>query len=64
MDEANIQNLLADLTEDYQSLAKSHTAAIEQMLEDFNDDQMLFCLEAEALERDGGEVCTRACTTS
>ena len=51
MDEASIQNLRADLTEDYQSLAKSHTAAIEQMLEDFNDDQMLFCLEVEALER-------------
>ena len=52
MDEASIQNLRADLTEDYQSLAKSHTAAIEQMLEDFNDDQMLFRLEAEALERE------------
>ena len=38
MDEASIQNLRADLTEDYHSLAKSHTAAIEQMLEDFNDD--------------------------
>ena len=51
MDEASIQNLRVDLTEDYQSLAKSHTAAIEQMREDFNDDQMLFRLEAEALER-------------
>ena len=38
MDEANIQNLRADLTEDYHSLVKSHTAAIEQLLEDFNDD--------------------------
>ena len=28
MDEANIQNLRADLTEDYHSLVKSHTAAI------------------------------------
>ena len=52
MDEASIQNLRADLTEDYHSLAKSHTAAIEQMLEDFNDDQMLFRLEAEAIERE------------
>ena len=52
MDEASIQNLRADLTEDYHSLAKSHTAAIEQMLEDFNEDQMMFRLEAEALERE------------
>ena len=44
MDEASIQTLRADLTEDYQSLAKSHTAAIEQLLEDFNDDQMVFRL--------------------
>ena len=51
MDEANIQNLRADLTEDYHSLAKSHTVAIEEMLEDFNDDQMLFRLEVEAIER-------------
>ena len=33
-------------------MAKSHTAAIEQLLEDFNDDQMVFCLEAEALEQE------------
>ena len=52
MDEAIIQNLSADLSEDYHSLAKSHTAEIEQMLEDFNDDQMLFRLEAEAIERE------------
>ena len=52
MDEASIQNLRANLTEDYPSLAKSHTAAIEQMLEDFNDNQMLFRLEAEALEQE------------
>ena len=52
MDEASIQTLRADLIEDYQSLVKSHTAAIEQLLEDFNDDQMVFRLEAEALERE------------
>ena len=52
MDEASIQTLRADLTEDYQSLVKSHTAAIEQLLEDFNDDQMVFRLEAEALEHE------------
>ena len=52
MDEASLQNLRADLTEDYLSLVKSHTAAIEQLLEDYNDDQMVFCLEAEALEHE------------
>mgnify|MGYP000391435637 FL=1 len=53
MDEASIQTLRADLTEDYHTLVKSQTAAIEQVLEDFNDDQMLFRLEAEALEQEG-----------
>ena len=52
MDEASIQNLRADLTEDYHCLVKSHTATIEKMMEDFKDDQMLFLLEAEALERE------------
>ena len=52
MDEASIQNLRADLTEDYHTLVKSHTAAIEQLLEDFNDDQMMFRLEAEAYEQE------------
>ena len=33
-------------------MAKSHTAAIEQLPEDFNDDQMVFRLEVEALERE------------
>ena len=51
MDEANSQTLRADLTEDYHTLVKSHTAAIEQLLEDFNDDQMMFRLEAEAYEQ-------------
>ena len=31
---------------------KSHTAEIEQLLEDFNDDQMVFRLEAESLEQE------------
>ena len=38
MDEDSIQNLRADLIEDYPTLVKSHNAAIEQLLEDFNDD--------------------------
>ena len=52
MDEASIQTLRANLTEDYHALVKSHTAAIEQLLEDFNDDQMMFQLEAEAYEHE------------
>ena len=50
IDEASIQNLHVDLTEDYHTLVKSHTAAIEQLLEDFNDDQMMFRLEAKAYD--------------
>ena len=38
MDENSIQTLREDLTEEYHNLAKSHTAAIEQLLEEFNDD--------------------------
>ena len=52
MDENNIQILGEDLTEEYHNLAKSHTAAIEQLLEDFNDDQMIFRLEAEPYEEE------------
>ena len=52
MDEASIQTLRADLIEDYHILVRSHTAAIEQLLEDFNDDQMMFRLEAEAYEQE------------
>ena len=48
----NIQTLREDLTEDYHNLVKSHTAAIEQLLEEFNDDQMMFHLEAEAYEQE------------
>ena len=33
-------------------MAKSHTAAIDQLLEEFNDDQMMFHLEAEAYEQE------------
>ena len=52
MDEAIIQTLRADLTEDCHTLVKSHTAVIEQLLEDFNDDLMMFRLEVEAYERE------------
>ena len=50
MDENNIQLFYEDLTEEFHALAKSHTTTIEQLLEDFNDDQMLFRIEAEAYE--------------
>ena len=33
-------------------MVKSHTVAIEQLMEDFNDDQMMFRLEAEAYEQE------------
>ena len=33
-------------------MVKSHSEAIEQLLEDFNDDQMMFGLEAEAYEQE------------
>ena len=52
MDETNIQTLREDLTEEYHTLAKSHTAAIEQLLEEFNEDQMMFRIEAEAYEEE------------
>ena len=52
MDETSIHTLCADLTEDYHNLVKSHTAAIEQLLEEFNDDQMMFLLETEAYEQE------------
>ena len=52
MDENNIQTLREDLTEEYHNLAKSHTAAIEQFLKEFNDNQMMFRLEVEAYEKE------------
>ena len=52
MNEASIQTLRANLSEDYHALVKSHTAAIEQLLEEFNNDQMMFLLEAEAYEQE------------
>ena len=52
MDENSIQLLREDLTDEFQALAKSHTVKIDQLLEDFNDDQMLFRLEAKAYEEE------------
>ena len=64
MDENNIELLREDVTEEYHALAMSHTAAIEQLLEEFNDDQMLFRLEAEAYEEERlATMAHRASTT-
>ena len=52
MDENSIQLLREDLTEEFHALAKPRTMAIEQLLEDFNDDQMLFRLEVEAYKQE------------
>ena len=52
MDENSIQLLCEDLTEEFHALAKSHTTAIAQLLEDFHDDQMLFQLEVEVYKQE------------
>ena len=64
MDDTSIQTLREDLTEDYHTLAASHTAAIEQLLEDFNDDQMMFRLEAEAYEEERLATMTNRAPTT
>ena len=64
MDENNIQLLREDLTEEFYALARSHTTAIEQVLEDFNDDQMLFRLEAEAYEQERIYTKSQAATAT
>ena len=52
MDENSIQLLREDLTREFHDLARSHTTAIKQLLEDFNDDEMLFRLDAKAYEHE------------
>ena len=47
MDEYNIQMVQEDLTEDFQALAKTHTMEIGNLLEEFNDDQLLLLIEME-----------------
>ena len=62
MDEASIQTLRADLTEDYHALVRSQTAAIEQLLEELNDEEMRFRIEAEAYAQEdlGGGIASPA----
>ena len=38
MDENSIQILREDLIEEFQALARTHTTAIRNLLEEFNDD--------------------------
>ena len=64
MDENNIQTLREDLTEEYHTLAKSHTAAIDQLLEEFNDDQMMFRLGAETYEEERLTAMTNRAPTT
>ena len=56
MDENNIQILHKDLTEEFHALAKSHTTAIEQLLEEFNNGQMLLRIDVEAYEQNRLQV--------
>ena len=60
LDEASIQTLRADLTEDYHALVRSQTAAIEQLLEELNDEEMRFRIEAEAYAQEnlGGGIAS------
>ena len=65
MDENNIQILREDSIEEYHKLAKSHTTAIKQFLEEFNDDQMMFRLEVKAYEEERlAAMANRAPTTN
>ena len=64
MDDTSIQTLREDLTEEYHTLAESHTATIEQLLEEFNDDQMMFRLEAEAYEEERLATMTNRAPTT
>ena len=52
MDGNNIHLLREDLTKEFYALAKSHTTEIEHLLEDFNDDQMMFRIEPDAYEEE------------
>ena len=47
MDKRNISIVREDLEEDFRALADGHTKAITALLEEFNDEQMVFRLAAE-----------------
>ena len=64
MDENNIQILREDSIEEYHKLAKSHTTAIKQFLEEFNDDQMMFRLGAETYEEERLTAMTNRAPTT
>ena len=52
MDENNIQLVREDLAEDFLALAKMHTTEIGNLLEEFNNDQLLLMIETEGYERE------------
>ena len=47
MDKTNITMVREDLTEDFHALINGHTKAILELLEEFNDDQIVLRIEAE-----------------
>ena len=57
MDKTNISIVREDLEEDFRALADGHTRAITALLEEFNDDQMVFRLAARS--RTGGPTWLR-----
>ena len=52
MDENSIQILHEDLTKEFQALDQTHTTAIGNLLEEFNNDQLLLMIETEGYERE------------
>ena len=56
IDENNVQILREDLNKEFQALARTHTTVIGNLLQEFNDDQLLLMLETEAYECE----CTQA----
>ena len=47
MDNTSIQMVREDLTEDFCTLVDTHTKAIERLLNEFNDDQLLLMLDTK-----------------
>ena len=60
MDDNSIQILREDLTEEFQALARTHTMTIKNLLEEFNDDQLLLMLDTERAFNDTAPDLTEA----
>ena len=52
MDKNNIKILREDLTAEFQAFTQTHTTVIGNLLEEFNDDQLLLSIETEGYERE------------